>query len=252
MKTIRRFTAALLALLLITPGLGAQGWPAQRVQTTLSLRYDVPAAGYTYVVFGDRNAAVTMVPVNGVFGPGTAVNFKAKTVGSSTTVTSNTAGQKPFQGLAVGDLLIFPQTVQNVPPTLQAGDIEVTITTWTDAENIVVSNAVDLTGGFTFRFKKALSSTSADQAYFDVGGFDNFTVQFDVDQINATSLDAILECRVSKYARSFSDTTWTKNFTAAGSYQIHVTSRQEQCRVGWKFNTDTGVQRTSVYFTGAK
>lgn len=241
MKKLLRLAAALLAFLVAAPPTEA----VNSVQATLVDEYDVTTAGYTYFIFGDRNAAVTTTPVTGVWGPGTAVAFKAVTNGSSTTVTSNTAGQKPFTGLAAGDLLIFPQT--NTSGIL-GGDVEVVITTWTDAENIVVSSAIDLTGGFTFRFKKRLTSTAAGGAWFSVQGFDHFNVQAVVETINATSLTFTLECRVSKYGSA--TTMWEKTFTAAGSEQVAVSTNNEQCRVGWKIDTDGGAQDVATYING--
>lgn len=242
--SLRKYLAGLL--LALVPGVA---WPIQRdmEQATLVDEADVTSAGYTYMVFGDRNALVTNTPVTGVFGPGTAVAFKAVTVGSSTTVTSNTAGQKPFQGLAVGDLLIFPQT--NVTSVL-GRDVEVVITTWTDAENIVVSAAVDLTGGFTFRFKKALTSTAAGGAWFSVQGFDHFNVQAVVETINSATLVFTLECRVSKYGSA--TTMYEKTFSAAGSDQVSVSVALESCRVGWKQTVDAGAQDVAVYIDGVR
>lgn len=243
MRKLLRFTAALLAFLVAAPQITTADQISAVQQATLVDEYDVTTAAYTYFVFGDRNALVTTTPVTGVWGPGTAVAFKAVTSGSSTTVTSNTAGQKPFQGLAVGDLLIFPQTAAG-------DDKEVVITTWTDAENIVVSSALTLTGGYTFRFKKKLTSQSAGAGYFSVQGFDHFNVQAVVETINATSLTFTLECRVSKYGSA--NTMYEKTFTAAGSDQVAVSTNNEECRVGWKIDTDGGAQDVAVYINGVR
>lgn len=248
---MRKFLAAALAALLSLaplPAVRAQGWPNNFVYATLVKQADVTTGAYTYFVFGDRNALVTTVPITGVMGPGTAVNFKAKTVGSSTTVTTNTASLEPFRGLAVGDLLIFPQVVAG-------GDVETTIATFTDSSNIVTADAVDLTGGFTFRFKKKLTTTgSATAGWFDVSGFDHFNVQAQVDTLNATSLTFTLECRASKYAAA--NTLYEQTITSASAPNntgaIAVSTHQEQCRVGWKIAGDAGVQSVSTFFTGAK
>lgn len=249
---MKKLIAAAMALVLSAPAVFSQGWPASRVQATLVRNFDVPAAGYTYVVFGSRNGDINFNPIPGVLGDGTAINKPIKTVGSSDQFSAVTANA-PFQGMAVGDLLIFPQVVTS-PAAVGVIEAERAIIVFTDANNVQVDAQLNLSrvGGYTFRHKKRYTTTSADQGYFDVSGFDNFTIQAEVNTLNATSLDFILECRNSPYGRGHSESTWTKNFTAVGSFQIHVTSRQDQCRVGWKFNTDTGVQSVATYFHGAK
>jgi hypothetical protein len=198
------------------------------------------------------NVAADKEPLTGVFGPGTPRSIKVATVGSSTTVTAVTASSAPFAGLAVGDLLIF-RAVSPDAAKSTSGTREVVISTFTSSDQVVVSSAIDLsnpTGGYTFSFKKRVSATQVDRMFFDVSKFSSFAFQADVEGINATSLDFIVECRARKFGVSYTEAAWTKNFTATGSARVDITTPWEQCRVGWKINTDTGVQDVATHFVG--
>lgn len=255
---IVRATLALLALVAITP-VHADNVIVRH--TTLLRKYDVAATSYTYTILGDQNASLAPVGgagVTGWDGPGTAVNKKIKTTGSQTTPVPTVALSVPFQGRAVNDLLLLqapnPGTTDN-----SLVEYERAITVFTDANTITVDTALDISAGYTFRYKRFFTGTATTDAWFDISGYRDFSVQFDVDTINATSLDSVIECRTSKFARPFQ--IQTKNYTAVGSDVATVGSegavapngaRYEQCRVGWRVNTDTGVQSVSVYFTGRK
>ncbi len=247
----RLFLAAIAALGLLPLSASAQS-VEPRIEAVLVDEYDVPADGYTYVVFADRNAAIGTQPLAGALGRGTDVNIPVKTVASSTTITAVTAGTAPFDNMVAGDLLIF-DFVKAGSASNTADQREVVIVSVTSDDEVVVSaviNLSDRTAGYKFRMKKRYSSTSADRVYFDTSMFTQMVFQADVETLSATSLDFIVECRARKYGLSFSDSTWTKNFTAAGSAQVVITSRQEQCRVGWAFNTDTGVSDVATHFLG--
>lgn len=251
MKLKSLIFAGLVALLGLTPIASAQS-PKAIVEAVLVDEYDVPAAGYTYVTFADQNITSPAQPLKGALGPGVIKNVRVKTVGSSTTVTAVTAGTGPFDNLAAGDLLIFPQ-VKIGTDTNTVGEREVVIASVTSDDEVVVSAAIDLSSpatGFTFRFKKRYSDTAADRMFFDVSDFNTLSFQADVEAINATSLDFIVECRLRKFGRAYTEAGWTKNFTAAGQARVDIAVHQDQCRVGWKFNTDTGVQDVAVHFAG--
>lgn len=234
----RRSVGYLLAgLLALLPAAGAHAQNPQVRQTTLVDNYDVTTAGYTYLFFGDRNSAITKS--TGVWGPGTAV---ARPFSSSTTTLTSVGSLDSFIGLAVGDLLLI---------TIDGVENERTIATFTSANEVVVNAALssEVTSQ-TFRFKKRRTGTAATDGWFYVGDLDHFNVQFEVATINATSLTATLECRVSKFGAA--NTLFEQTFTAVGAESVSVSTSQEECRVGWKIDTDGGAQNVAVYINGVK
>jgi len=243
MRRICKLAAGLL--LLFIPAANAQQPPREVTEATLLRNFDVTATSFAYQVYGDRNAS-TGALVTGVLGPGTVVNKKVKTTGSQNNPVPSPSGTEPYRGLAVGDLLLFPNVpgigAVNPIPTEQ----ERNITTFTDSNTVVLDSNIDLTNGVTFRFKKLISGAAAGDAWFSVQGFDKFQVQFDVNTINATNLIATLECRVSPYAAT--NTVFTSAaLTAVSSTSANVTAPFDQCRVGWKVTGDAGVQSVSTY-----
>lgn len=230
--------------------------PYEQVQATLARNFDVPAAGYTYLVFGDWSASLASIePIPGALGPGSAVNIKVDTSGSSTTIAALTANTSPFQGMVAGDLLIFPQ-LPAAGGTYPPGPFraERAIATFTDADTVTVDVALDITGtgGVTFRRKRRLSGTAATDAWFSVAGFRNFQIQHTVGDINATSLDVTLECRVSPHASA--GTVSTDNITSdfVTVFQIIQARPYDQCRIGWRVTGDAGTNPVSSYFIGEK
>lgn len=249
---MRSKIAALLAVLVLVGTVHAD-YPNGRVSATLVKNYDPTTAGYTYVVYGDRNAVAAPLNgegVSGVFGPGTEVRKKIITVGSSTSWTTQTASAAPFQGFAVGDLLMIPSYRSLTSPD-EISEQERSITTFTDANNVVVNTALDLSAGYTFRFKKRITGTGANDAAFDVEGFDRFVVQIDLTTINATNITAVLECRANKYG-TFVAYQAASVLTAVGSVSIPVNNLTGQCRVGFLITGDVGVNNVNAYLLAAK
>jgi len=253
---MKKFLSALLALMVTVSIVGADSYPVGRVSSTLAFNHDIASAGYTYVVFGDLNAA--LAPVNGdgttgYLGPGTIVNKRIKTTGSTTTTVCAASGEC-FRGLAAGDLLLTNAPDQSATTFGILREYERSITTFTDSNNVVVNAAWDLTTtGVTFRVKRKLSGTAATDAWFSVEGLETINVQFDLTSFNATNDIVTLECRVDKFAAA--NTLFTSTFTATGSTAIGVNLRsapQEQCRVGAKITGDTGANNLNIYFMGIK
>lgn len=255
MRMRKGLWGAALALLMLAPIAGAD-FPNGRVSSTLAQNHDIATAGYTYLVFGDRNA--TLAPVNqdgttGWLGPGTSVNKLIKTTGSSTTTVA-VGTNEPFRGLAVGDLLLTNQKDQSATTFGILREYERTISTFTDSNNIVVDSAWDLTtSGVTFRVKKKLTGTAVTDAWFSVEGLNSINVQFDLTTFNATSDTVTLECKTDKFAAK--NTLFTQVLTATGSTSAAVNlaiSPQEQCRVGALVTGDAGTNFLNIYLIGVK
>lgn len=249
---MRRFLTCFVLMAGLFPASTRAQAPETRISATLADEHDAASDGYTYVAFADLNTNSGVQPLRGALGAGTVRNIRVKTIASSTTITAVTALTGPFDGLAAGDLLLF-NAVTPLTDLNTSGQREVVIASVTSDDEVVVSAAINLsvpTTGYTFRFKKKLTDTGADEMFFDVSQFSWFNIQADVEAINATSLDFVLECRANRFG--LANQLYTKNFTAVGSTAISVSVPQEQCRVGWAFNTDTGVQDVAVYFVGVR
>jgi hypothetical protein len=70
---------------------------------------------------------------------------------------------------------------------------------------------------------------------------------------NATSLDYTIECR--SYASSVGQTLTSGSLSAAGSSNIVILSNAnafDQCRIGLKLTTDTGVNSVLAYFAAKR
>lgn len=233
----------LLALALLASGSIAQAQTTSgaRVEATLVDNYDVTTVAYTYLAFADRNSEVDTAPMTGVLGPGTAVTKLVTTSGSNTTITA-VSSNAPFQGLAVGDLLLF---------TVGGEEYERTISTFTSANSVVVNEAIDLSANSTFRFKKRRAGQLATSGWFDVSSFNTFNIQYSIATINATSLTFVLECRNSPFEAGNAIHT-SAAMTVAQSNAVAVLTIYDQCRVGWLIDTDGGAQSVSVAFTGVQ
>lgn len=259
MKKVISTVLALLSVFLAVPVQG-DSYPVGKVSATIFKNYNVATDGFTYGVFGDANSVVAPVNgdgVSGALGPGTPRPVKVQSDGGGD-IIAVTIGDGPFLNndiFAAGDLIQFTYVSQDSVGLGQLVQYEGVITTWTDEDTVTASPVVTTPAtGQTFRYKKFRSGTGASDAGFNVEGFDTFSIQFVVTTIAATSLDAVLECRNSKFA-PFVAHQALSNFTAAGTVIVEVNNRlknYESCRVGWAFNTDAGDQSVSTYFKGTK
>lgn len=241
MKSLKRFLGVALAALLALPVAADISTEAGRA--TLISGFDVPAAGYTYGAFSQNLATwVGVLSTSGI-----PVPKRVTTVGSSTTITAVTVGSAPFLTPNVADMLILvpPQGV-NTPAAVAGIRTERIILTNADNDTVTVGTAIDLTTtGVTFSWKRFLSGTGAEDAWFPIANFKRFTIVYEVIAFSATSLDSTLECRVEP--GSAGTQVGTLNFTAAGSKHLAVETPFTACRVGWKHNTDTGVNSVATY-----
>lgn len=247
---MKKVILALLAALM--PAL-ASAQATGRVEATLLRNYDVVATSYTYSAFGDQNAALAPVNNQGVsrwWNGGSEKRIRVFATASNT-LAAVTAGQAPFSGLAVGDLLIFNNTSQAATTFGVLVEEERLITAKASNDSVTIDGAAltTPTTGVTFRYKKFFTGTAATDGWIDVSQFDSFNIETEVITIAATSLDVSLACRATKWGTS--DEVFTKNYTAAGNDHAYVVAKYSQCRVGWRVNTDAGVQSVSVGFIGA-
>lgn len=106
-----------------------------------------------------------------------------KTSGSSTTVVENTASDSPFTLLGTGDVItvIIAGTATNVVITAKAS-----------AASITVDPAIDLTGGYSFRWRKTACGTTAGFGWQPAFG-DDVTAYFEYNQGDST-VDMRVEC----------------------------------------------------------
>ena len=181
-------------------------------------------------------------------------NIPIKTAGSSTTLTAFSAGTSPFLNLTAGDEL-----------SLSDGTYAYVVSKST-SDTVVINKAIDLTPtsttGFPFSWKKRVCGTTATSGWFNVTRFSEFTLFFQADQGDASSLDATLECEILGGA-SAPNQIWLKNYLLAtygnantGRTAFSVSSvRFDRCRIGVRLTddaSDVGVatEKVSAYVIG--
>lgn len=242
------FFGALLALI----GLAAPAQAQKSISVPLFSDYDLANAGsYVY--------CITTGATDDVWGPWREVKIKVKTSGSSTTVTSNTASTSAFLNVAIGDELLV--TVGDMGLLANGSAVTTTVgaetrryvTARASADSITINSAVNWSAGYTFYFRRRVCSTTS-SGWLGVQGLDSITFHFQIDQINATSIDAKVECRV-RGSVDFVTTVWSKNYTAVGSDSTGVNLSSldyDDCRLAMKLNTDGGAQKVTGYATADK
>lgn len=235
----------LLALLLLPAWAQGQEIPPTFYQMVTA--YDLSSASFTYPL-------LLPTPVNG---PATI-----KTAGASTTFVEATAGTAPFALVKAGDLLF-------IRTSATATLLKTVVTRTSDASIVVDGAAVDLgTAGVAFTFRSLTDGTGAAQGWLTVSKFSKKNFVFQLDTINATSIDVQVECKVCGSSGQGCDYSnpvkvyppvggtgqcGTGNFTTAGiTARCAVVANEDwdQCRIGYKINTDTGVQAITAAFYG--
>jgi hypothetical protein len=239
--------AVILAVTLLgvmTLALSSYAQVAQ-IQETIPLvsGYDLASTSYIYCV---TNTA----PSGTVWGTGTTSVTPVTTSGSSTTVTAVTSGDNPFVSMSVGDEMSI---------NLDGVITKVYVTAKASSDSITVNTAVNLgdarrgTAGYFFNWRKLTCSTAATAGWIPVRGRSGVAFSFALDTINATSIDARVQCRHDGSISSAIE-IWTKNYTVASGDMISITTpggiKYDECRFGMKVNTDTGVQSITVQVGG--
>jgi hypothetical protein len=191
--------------------------------------------------------------------------IKIKTVGSSTTVSAQTAGTKPFLFLSEGDEITV--NVPGTSPATEATDQVVgtgttrVITVRTDDDTVTVNSAIDLSipaGGFGFLWRKLQCGTAATDGWVQTRGMRDVSFSVHVDQINTTTGVTIqAECE-NVGATSSPISLWAQTYTTATDDLVEFVDLQcDRMRVGVKMtSTDDGVdtgaaaEQISFYMRG--
>lgn len=199
---------------------------------------DLDATSYTYCI-ATGNSGPLGTPFDG--------RVNVKTTGSSTTITAVTVGSGPFDKVTVGDILFLRS--QNTTPDIRY------VTAKTSADTVTVNSAINIENsgaGRPFGWYDVTCGTSASDGWMPVSQFSLVKVLFRIDQMNATSIDAIIEGRDDTLnpqptllypdpADAASTNECKKgNFTDVNGCAVVVTGIWDAIRIGFKINTDDG------------
>lgn len=220
-----------LAVLLLLPTVSSGQW-LNLNQKVAHLIYakDVTGTSYTYCKLVGKNGDP--------FAAGNVGRGTIETSGSSTTVVESVTGSNPFTEVAVGDLLVIQigSTVYRRAVTARAS-----------AASITVDAAIDLgTVGVSWTWYQQKCGTGAEDGWLDAGAAYQINVLYQIDTINATSIDTSLECRLGGMSAA---TIGTASKTTTGvTADVLMSGVWDECRVGLKLNTDTGAQKVTVLY----
>ncbi len=235
---MNRLIRFLLSLLILQGSLAFAQTQPVHVSQTLVYRYDLDATAETYCSLSQREVAVS-------------VRIAAAT---STTVT----GTGAFTNVAVGDMIFGTDSLAGGGETYTA-----VVVARASANSITVESALTLTSATLF-YRTLTCGTGATDGAFPVSRYHDFTVQFDVDQLNVTGgIDGRLLCKTSPGAQwaqvypVLSAGTVTPsyvNLSAVGPWLKEVSGAYDQCRVGMLIHTsddggDTGSNSERVTIT---
>jgi hypothetical protein len=167
---------------------------------------------------------------------------------ATTTVTS-VASNGAFTDLVVDDLILIqipPSANPNPdqPPTQALRRI----TARASADSITVNANVTIpTAGAQFSWWKISAGTTAESGWFPMSPQE--TIFIDITQMDATSIDYKAECRYRfwDFVTTPIIVAGPTNVTAAGNGRVVIEGgdRYDQCRVGFKINTDDGADTTT-------
>lgn len=175
------------------------------------------------------------------------VPIRVKTVGSSATVSAQTAGQNPFANVAVGDELVF-----FVPGTSPAGTDLVRgqrtfryVATRADADTITVAGTttnIDLsipTGGWTFAYRTRSCGTTSADGWVDGSESSTWEWSVQIDQSDAGGgVKTTIECEVYG-ASSLPQTVYTRTTTTyPDRFTLSIAGLSyNRCRLGTQLVT---------------
>lgn len=199
-------------------------------QKTAPLVYvkDITDTSYSYCKFAGMNGD-PFTPMPGI--------GRIETVGSSTTVTAETAGDAPFTSVLAGDLLLI---------TYGNATYRRRVATRVSATEITVDTAINTTGATWSWYKASCGATAAD-GWIGATGAWALTFEVAVTTINATSIGYIVECRIGGLASvQMAASTIATATTAQYSFNSQTAGSWDECRLGLRVNTDTGVQSVSA------
>jgi hypothetical protein len=257
-RLITYLTVAALAALPLTSSAQIN----RSAAVALVANYNLAATSYTYSFFRG--------PDDGNADPlGSGVKWPSKvktTAGAQATIEAFTASSAPFAALVAGDLLMFPNA-PTVPNTGASGFVNVqgrtqrqerVIVTATDANNVDVDTAIDLSQdatGYNFYWKKFVTGVETTDGWFSVGNFDGVEFDIQVTTIAATSIDYSIECRhagVNAAAKQLDVGSISSATLGSNSHTFYLGLPYDQCRVGLKVTGDAGTQAVWVSIVGEK
>jgi hypothetical protein len=250
---LRTTLAALAAALALLSPAMAQS-PGRRSYSLQSLR-DLDETSFEYCRFN----GTALTPNSSAF----VGNGTVQTVGSSTTVTAETANTLPFGGVSVGDelqLIAKERVISTGTIVANVGDVfRRVVTAKASGDEVTVNAAVDLTSADVL-YRKLSCGTTATSGWIPTEAYRDVSFAVHVDQINTTTgVTVQIECENIE-ASSSAITLWTKTYTTATDDLVEFLSLQcDRMRFGSKMtSTDDGsdagaaAEQISIYFRGRK
>lgn len=237
MKMMKRLIPAFLLLW----GLSAEGRECRTAN--FFLNFDVDSTDVTYgVVQGEG-----LNP----FGGGISSSGKRiETSGSSTTVSSDTAGDNSFAEVSAGDTIFIP-----TDGTITGRYVSRYVISKADSDTITVDTAINIASAVPFRWLKA--TTSATVGWLDISAYAGRTITVEYNQGDLGRLDVRVECRGSYPGSSAVQVFPSCTTGSCDTYQAYTTvgiaSRTSiaipepfgACRVGVKYATSDASDATT-------
>lgn len=228
--------AVLFYLLLIMAFVGvsrchAGDVPINPKTIPLASEYDLDSSSYIYcyTLGKDGNVRGDWLPGNGFI----------KTSGSSTTTVSNTTSGAALNGISVGDELMI---------VVSGRFVRRYVTAAASVDSITVNSAWDLSSGTGYYVRHRTCSTAATAGWFRVSELNSFSVEFKIQQMDAASIDVLIQCRADDASGATND-VFTRNYTGTGG-DVYVAPSElgqlgDECRFGMRVNTDDGADTTT-------
>jgi hypothetical protein len=158
-----------LVVLLVLIALPALAGAAESRAAYFNVRYDLDATTATGCIAAGERGGVWDSPIAGA--------DRVDNGGSSTAVTAVTALDYPFAGMAVRDTMWIKVGETWYPRT---------ILTYTDADNVVVDEAIDLSGdatGYAFQWRKHVCGTTAADGWISLDNMTDVTIILNFGQV---------------------------------------------------------------------
>ncbi|MCP4900220.1 MAG: hypothetical protein GY906_24880 [bacterium] len=177
-KEYLRVLVVAVALLFPAFAFAQDSQPGVLKSGNFAYNYDLETSTLTYCVVEGEN--------NDPFGNSINGAGQIETSGSSITVTGVNAADDVFAVVDIGDVLNVRRS---------NGNVEVlTVVTNADDDTITVADAVDLTGGFTWRYKKTVCGTAVTDGWISVSGYTNINLGIQYDAGDLGALEVVWEC----------------------------------------------------------
>jgi len=187
---------------------------------------DVADAAYTYCKLVGPNQDPYGSPFPGV--------GRIETVGSSTTVTAETASDNPFVSVAAGDMIVI---------NIAGVQTQRRVATKVSDDEITVDTAINTTGS-TWGWYQNLCGTGVEDGWLNMVSAGAATTTVTVTTLNATSIDYQVQCRIQSGTSGTALAAAAINSATSISY--NVAGSWNECRLGLKVTADVGVQSVSA------